>query len=426
MTNAISIHIGLNYVSPDQFEGGWGSMGQGTSNGELLGCINDAQAMQRIANSLGYLSIPILNEEATADRIISEIGQAAYNLDENGILLITYSGHGAQMPDVNGDEPDGMNETWVTYDRQLIDDELYNLWSQFSSGARIVVLSDSCHSGTVTRNREYMALAKSDAFPSRSRTRSGPPRFRVVPDEIAAANYQDNKQHYDALQFASGSRKRRGMMDAYILLISGCQDNQLSNDGDVNGLFTGTLINVWGNGAFTGSYQSFHQAILNQMPSWQTPNYFMVGTGNPGFEAQRPFTAEPPSAASTGPTTPSSTWPSIKGPDSVYRWAEAPSFMVNAGPGRYFAVEVATTAHLFDHENHGDEQGYFNFYGSWSDTALMQGNSYKLPSSVWQRLQTNGRLYYRVLSTTNPYGWDNYEVSSYDTDGESIPVILIK
>src|SRR5437899_11993928 len=98
MTRAISIHIGLNNVDPNAYNG-W--------DGTLSACVNDAQSMQNIANSLDYTSILILNEKATADRVISEIGQAAWNLEENGILLLTYSGHGGQVPDVNGHEDVG-------------------------------------------------------------------------------------------------------------------------------------------------------------------------------------------------------------------------------------------------------------------------------------------------------------------------------
>src|SRR5580693_6761085 len=107
MSNAISINIGLNHVDPDQYNG-W--------DGQLSGCVNDALAMRKIADDLGYVSTMILDEEATADRIISEIGQAAWNLDENGIVLISFSGHGGQMTDANGDESDGLDETWVCYD----------------------------------------------------------------------------------------------------------------------------------------------------------------------------------------------------------------------------------------------------------------------------------------------------------------------
>jgi hypothetical protein len=37
---------------------------------------------------------------------------------------------------------------------------------------------------------------------------------------------------------------------ATILLLSGCQDNQLSHDGAFNGLFTSQLLKVWKNGLF--------------------------------------------------------------------------------------------------------------------------------------------------------------------------------
>ena len=52
MSNAISLHIGLNRVDPNAYNG-W--------DGALSGCINDAQSMQRIANSLGYVSTIILD-----------------------------------------------------------------------------------------------------------------------------------------------------------------------------------------------------------------------------------------------------------------------------------------------------------------------------------------------------------------------------
>ena len=64
----------------------------------------------------------------------------------------------------------------------------------------------------------------------------------------------------------------------------------LSSDGTFNGLFTGTLLRVWKDGAFTGDYKKFRQAIVQRMPPDQTPRYFVVGAPNPGFEAQKPFT----------------------------------------------------------------------------------------------------------------------------------------
>ena len=103
---------------------------------------------------------------------------------------------------------------------------------------------------------------------------------------------------YDTVQYIAGCRSR-DLIQASLILISGCQDNQLSYDGAVNGQFTGTLLQVWAKGGFQRSYPSFHQAILNQMPPHQSPNFFKVGVTNPDFEQQKPFTI----AASTGAGT---------------------------------------------------------------------------------------------------------------------------
>ena len=43
-----------------------------------------------------------------------------------------------------------------------------------------------------------------------------------------------------------------------VILISGCQDNQTSLDGDHNGAFTEQLLKVWNAGAFKGDYVKFH------------------------------------------------------------------------------------------------------------------------------------------------------------------------
>src|SRR6185369_9336075 len=120
MTNARSIHIGLNNVDPDGYNG-W--------DGQLSGCVNDANDMQAIADGLGYTSLLLIDSDANCSRVISEIGQAADDLQSGDILFLSYSGHGGQVNDVNGDEDDALDETWCLWDRQLIDDELYCLWS---------------------------------------------------------------------------------------------------------------------------------------------------------------------------------------------------------------------------------------------------------------------------------------------------------
>lgn len=137
----LSLHIGLNNVDTTAY---------GFNVPPLAGCINDANDMRAIAVSRGFRPKQLLDAAATATAVSDSIRQAAEQLSAGDIFLITYSGHGAQVADPA--EPDQLSETWVLWDRQLIDDELYALWGRFAAGVRVMVISDSCHSGTVTRD----------------------------------------------------------------------------------------------------------------------------------------------------------------------------------------------------------------------------------------------------------------------------------
>ncbi len=242
--------------------------------------------MGAIADSRKFKKVPLLTKDATRKRIIAEIKKAATELKSGDIFLLTYSGHGGQIPDLNNDEPDGMDETWCLYDGQLVDDELNALLASFAPGVRVLVFSDSCHSGTVVREAYYHGTA-----PARSGDgdASGV-RYRYMPKPIALRTYRQNRKFYDHILKSAKLREDKTRVKASVLLISGCQDNQYSADGAANGLFTGHLLQVWKSGAFKGDYRAFHKAIVKRMPPDQTPNYFREGTADPKFEAQPPFT----------------------------------------------------------------------------------------------------------------------------------------
>jgi hypothetical protein len=276
----ISLHIGLNSVNPDHYDG-W--------DGKLAACESDAKDMQAIAKKQSFASTLLLTRKATYKAVSEAISEAATKLRTGDIFLLTYSGHGGQVPDGNRtEEEDGKDETWVLYDRQLIDDELYALWGQFEAGVRVFMLSDSCHSGSVARAAVYGDLA---ATPKLAKAFPKPraQRFRAMPTNVANRTYAAHRKLYDGIQREHPAGERAAV-GASVLLISGCQDNQLSSDGDRNGLFTGTLRTTWKNGAFAGGYRTFHKEIGRQMPPWQTPNYFRTGLLSPVFERQRPFT----------------------------------------------------------------------------------------------------------------------------------------
>lgn len=345
-----SLHIGLNRVDPNAY-GGW--------DGALSGCINDANSMQQLAAAAGFSTSMLIDGQATSQAVVGEIAGLAQRACPGDICLVTYSGHGGQVDDFNSDEEDHQDETWVLYDRQVVDDELFQMWSQFVAGVRVVVLSDSCHSGTVLRS--MIASKGRDALAETTTREAGITALSVVttPKHMPFdAQYRDNEQRrgtYQFVQALSGPRATANV-NAHVLLISGCQDNQLSYDGPVNGQFTGTLLRVWNGGAFGGDYTAFHAAILTQMPPDQSPNLFTVGPNNPAFLAQKPFTLAAPAGAPSSPTgglpsTGDVVRPTLRegatGPDVVYLQQRLNAYGASLTADGYFGPMTTSAVRSF-------------------------------------------------------------------------------
>ena len=285
----MSLHVGLNSVSRAAY-GGW--------DGPLAACEFDADDMAALAKRQGIRPTVLLTKKATRAAFLAEMRKAAKLLGEGDLFFLTFSGHGGQVPDVTGEEDDKKDETWCLYDGQLIDDELYFELSRFQAGVRILVLSDSCHSGTVTRDAR-MPVA---TIPSQ--------RPKLMPEAVAMRTYRDNQAFYDKLQKdiaaaagkpvvdpdvalaqVAGSGRLSGIVakfNAAVILVSGCQDNQTSMDGEHNGAFTEQLLKVWNQGGFQGNYANFHARIKARLPATQSPNLFTLGPAGE-FLAQKPF-----------------------------------------------------------------------------------------------------------------------------------------
>ena len=286
---ALSLHIGINEVSAAHYEG-W--------TGPLAACEFDAHDMAAIAASTGMKSTLLITQKATRANLLAALRKAAKALGAGDFFFMSFSGHGGQVPDVSGEEKDDkQDETWCLFDGQLIDDELYYELSKFKAGVRIFVLSDSCHSGTVVRA---------------GRPQPGTPaqRPRIMPPAVGMRVYAAHKTFYDKLQndvakVAGGrvtdpdtalanvtvSNRLTGIVKEFkpaLILISGCQDNQFSMDGDHNGAFTEQLLRVWNNGAFTGSYARLHALVRAGLPPTQSPNLFTLGPAA-AFLKQTPF-----------------------------------------------------------------------------------------------------------------------------------------
>lgn len=273
-----SLHVGLNRVDPGHYAG-W--------SGELNACEADAASIEEIARNRGFLTCMLLNEAASRNAVRAAIRAAASGLAGGDIFLVSYAGHGGQVPDVNGDEPDAADETWCLHDGQLIDDELQDLWSGFAPGVRVLVVSDSCHSGTVSRaaTRQLDLDRAAAELRAYGITR---PVYRYMPPETALRTYREHRPFYDNLGRSLPTTPQPTR--ATVRLLSGCRDDQTSADGPFNGLFTSTLLRVWGDGAFDGDYAGFHAEIARRMPITQQPCHDVIGAPSPEFDRQKPFT----------------------------------------------------------------------------------------------------------------------------------------
>ncbi len=102
----------------------------------------------------------IRDEAATREGVLAGLHQIVTEAGPNDVVYIHYSGHGSQVEDLNGDEPDDqLDETIVPADGRtegvpdITDDELDEILSRLKTSKAVVVL-DSCHSGTATRGLE--------------------------------------------------------------------------------------------------------------------------------------------------------------------------------------------------------------------------------------------------------------------------------
>jgi hypothetical protein len=276
MAIGLALAIGLNSVDPQHYQG-W--------SGDLNACEADAEDMTSIARSQKMDVTTLMTAKATRTEVIREITKAAATLKKGDLFVMSYSGHGGQLPDLNNDEPDAQDETWCLYDGELVDDELYSLLGKFVAGVRILVFSDSCHSGTVTKLAYYRGMTEA----RNTNVSAHPVKYRFMPPEVALRTYRAHKDFYMPILKNKKLKEAQGTVKASVILISGCQDNQLSADGDFNGLFTANMLRVWNDGAFKRGLPAFHKAIVRHMPPDQTPNYFRVGPINKAFEAKRPF-----------------------------------------------------------------------------------------------------------------------------------------
>ena len=248
-----SLHIGINDYP------GTGS--------DLSGCVNDANDWREALEQRGFQATSLLDDEAKKSDMVEAISKIVADTGKDDIAVITYSGHGTWVPDEDDDEADGRDEALCPYDIMdgniLTDDELYEIFGQRTWGARIIFISDSCHSGSVSRANNRMMGAESDTWKF--------PKTRFLAPEIYLKGDRTLLQRAKRVENTQGKWNIR----AATVLFAGCKDTEYSYDAwfneRANGAFTYAALQTLKNLDNEATYRDWFKDIRKLLPHVQYP-----------------------------------------------------------------------------------------------------------------------------------------------------------
>lgn len=236
---------------------------------DLRGCVNDVKNMQGVltryygfkAADIAVLTDLAATKKAMQAAIKDLVGKAR----AGDVVLLHYSGHGANVPDKDGDEADHRDEilcpTDLDWKDPLTDDWLRATFDKLRAGVSLTVIMDCCHSGTNTR-----ALLPPDA-PAISRYLPNP--WDIMAEE--SGRKLRGKLRGELRTSPRAKRKKSDIVTADIpeLLITGCRDTQTSADAYIgksyNGALTYNLVAALTEAKGKISYRDLHSKTLARL-----------------------------------------------------------------------------------------------------------------------------------------------------------------
>jgi hypothetical protein len=247
---------------------------KGSSN-DLRGCVNDAKDWADVIKLKGFKNPEMfLDKHATIKAVTGAWKKILQEAVAGDKVFLSYSGHGSHMPDRNGDEADGRDECLVLYDGYLNDDEIRKIFAMKKEGVKLFFVSDSCHSGTVTRS--FLNTMANEEYYSA-------PRFLPPEDDMDAARL-------DSLPLASKALGSPEESDMNHVLLSGCLPTEYSYDARIGGKYRGAMSFfatkiIRENPDIT--YAEFYKKLQKDLPSRrypQTPQLEGTGKNQKMFE----------------------------------------------------------------------------------------------------------------------------------------------
>jgi hypothetical protein len=212
----------------------------------LKGCVNDVLLMAKTLRErfgfTGPTDIKLLTDErATTANLRKGLEGLVAGASPGDTLVFHYSGHGAQVRDVDGDElSDNLDEILCPYDldwnHPFADDDLAEICRDVPRGTLFTVILDCCHSGTGLRN-----FLRPDL----------PIRYKFLPAPVEVRHRSEPRienRGIDRSVTMIGPDKalpvRRfgiSLSKTNAVLIAGCRSDQTSADAWIDGDYHGAL-----------------------------------------------------------------------------------------------------------------------------------------------------------------------------------------
>ncbi len=207
---------------------------KGYSN-DLRGCINDIKlAQNRIPKDFQIREF--VDKQVTRSNFINQTEYALVRAQPDDVIYIHYSGHGTYVKDHSGDEWDGYDEALYLYDGPLIDDDINAVLQLTPEGVEVIVVFDSCYSGTATRSFHKSRFLQYEKEPIEMK-----PRKRTL------------HKHYENMKWVA---------------ISACGEHQTAADAFIDGAYYGGLSYFLYHCLHLGmTYRQWHAKIREFLPS---------------------------------------------------------------------------------------------------------------------------------------------------------------
>nr|VFK58484.1 MAG: Caspase domain-containing protein [Candidatus Kentron sp. TUN] len=186
------------------------------------------------------------------------------------VAVFFYAGHGSQMTDCNGDEPDGLDETFMFHDARsngvtdFSDDEFNHLLTQLNRKTEnVTVILDSCNAGTATRSADAGTYIKRYSQPQ-------PIRCKDLQNVVEGVGDGSAKQLSEGLG---------------TVIFSAASDGTSALERKGSGIFTNALLKALGG---VGDRPLTYAQVARQIPtlvsaeSYQIP-YFHGDLNKPVF-----------------------------------------------------------------------------------------------------------------------------------------------